>query len=73
MTDTTIKPHGATTERVAFTIAEFSARFGKSRFWGYEQARKKKIRVIEGFGEKMVPASEIDRILNPEGAASGTR
>jgi hypothetical protein len=67
VTETSINTCEATSERVAYTIAEFSARFGKSRFWGYEQARKKKIRVIEGYGEKMIPASEIGRILNAGG------
>lgn len=56
------KPH-ATPQRKAFTIAEFAAMFGKHRSWAYRQVRSGKIKTIVGFGNELVPASEIGRIV----------
>mgnify|MGYP001946355822 CR=1 FL=1 len=49
--------------RVAYTFAEFADQFGRERTWTYKLAAKKKIKVIRGYGKAMVPASEVDRIL----------
>lgn len=51
-------------ERVTFTFEEFARKFGKNRTWTYRLAAKGKLRVIEGYGQKMVPASEVTRILS---------
>jgi hypothetical protein len=48
--------------RVAFTLAEFAALFGKKRLWAYRQMWAHKIKVIEDFGPPMVPASEVNRL-----------
>lgn len=50
--------------RAAFTLPEFAARFGKKRGWAYELAKNDRIRIIRGYGTLLVPASEVERILN---------
>lgn len=54
-------------ERVAYTFAEFAALFGRERTWVYRLADKNKVRVIRGYGKALIPASEVERIL--EGGA----
>jgi hypothetical protein len=46
------------------TLSEFADTFGKSRTWAYELRNKGKLRTIEGYGDLLVPRSEVGRILN---------
>lgn len=56
-----------TTElRRAYSLQETAAFFGKDRTWAYRQVKAGRINVITGYGAMLVPASEIERILNPE-------
>lgn len=55
---TTEKP-----QAVAITLKEFAERFGKSRHWAYELRNKGQLKTIEGYGDLLVPASEVQRIL----------
>ncbi len=52
-----------TLSRKAFTLAEFAQFFGRTRSWSYRMAREGRIKTISGYGTKLVPAHEIDRIL----------
>ena len=49
--------------RLAYTIAEFAALFGKDRSWGYRQVCKKRVVPIDGFGVSLIPDAEVQRIL----------
>jgi hypothetical protein len=60
------------TRQVAFTLAEFAAKFGKHRCWAYRLADEGLIRTISGYGTKLVPASEVERILNGEQEGGAT-
>jgi hypothetical protein len=50
--------------RLAYTLDETAAMFGKHRSWAYRQVRTKQLKVITGYGAMLVPRSEIERILN---------
>ena len=52
------------TERVAFSISEVAKMFGRERTWVYRQINKGRISPIIGFGAAMIPASEVERVLN---------
>ncbi|MEM6823015.1 MAG: hypothetical protein AAF558_13880 [Verrucomicrobiota bacterium] len=62
-------------EKVVITPEEFAALFGKSQTWGYRQLYAGKVKVITGYGRLMIPASEVERLLESaapyEGAAYG--
>lgn len=49
--------------RQAYTIAEFAALFGKHRSWAYRHLKEGRIKVIQGYGALLVPAAEIQRML----------
>ena len=52
-------------EPIAYTVKEFARYFkGKDSNWVRRLIAQKKIKAINGFGEILVPASEINRILN---------
>lgn len=55
-------PPGQSTDRVAYTLTEFAALFGKKRLWAYRQMWAHRIKVIEEFGPPMVPISEVRRL-----------
>mgnify|MGYP003120353848 CR=1 FL=1 len=50
--------------RAAYSLKEFGALFGKSHTWTYRLTYQGKLKTIDGYGKKLVPASEVDRILN---------
>jgi hypothetical protein len=50
--------------RCAYSLQETAAVFGKHRAWAYRQVRAGRIKTITGYGVMLVPASEIERILN---------
>ena len=51
----------------AFGLSEFAAIMGHHRSWAYRQRDEGRIRTIRGYGKELVPASELERIL--EGGA----
>lgn len=69
LADMATQSQNKTAERAAFSVPEFAAQFGKKRGWGYDLVAKGKVRTITGYGTVLIPASEIDRILNREGAS----
>lgn len=50
------------TERATLT-EEFAAQFGRQKIWTYRQLYAGRIKAITGFGNLMIPRSELDRIL----------
>ena len=50
--------------RAAYSFREFGELFGKSHTWTYRLNYQNKIKTINGYGKKLVPASEVDRIIN---------
>ena len=50
--------------RQAYSLKEFGELFGKSNTWSYRLTYAGKLKTIDGYGKKMVPASEVERILN---------
>ena len=58
-------------DKVALTPAEFAALFGKSTTWGYRQLYAGKVKAITEYGRTLIPASEVERILNEAGRYNG--
>ncbi|MDQ2867404.1 MAG: hypothetical protein M3R59_03180 [Verrucomicrobiota bacterium] len=52
-----------TNERLAFSPAEFASLFGKQTVWGYRQIYNGNVKVITTLGRRLIPRSEVDRIL----------
>jgi hypothetical protein len=50
-------------QRAAYSFKEFGQLFGKSHTWTYRLNYQGKLKTIDGYGKKLVPASEVDRIL----------
>jgi len=57
-----------TAEQKALTIPQFAAQFGKKRGWGYHWVSTGRVKTIKGFGNILIPRSEVDRIINEGGA-----
>lgn len=53
--------------RVAHSVAQVSAMFGKHRSWGHRQVKKGRINAIVGFGITMISDQEVKRILGKQG------
>jgi hypothetical protein len=53
-----------TTQRLAFTPAEFAATCGRHPTWAYRLLYANKIRAITELGRILIPASELERVLN---------
>ena len=51
------------TNRAAFKIREFAAKFGHHPTWGYRQVYAGNVVVIGVMGQLMIPAREVDRLL----------
>jgi len=51
------------TNRAAFKIREFAAKFGHHPTWGYRQVYRGNVAVIDMMGQLMIPAREVDRLL----------
>ena len=51
------------TNRAAFKIREFAAKFGHHPTWGYRQVYQGNVAVIDMMGQLMIPAREVDRLL----------
>lgn len=60
-------------KRVAFSPGEFAALFGKEQTWGYRQIYAEKVKAISEHGRILIPASEVDRILDKAGTYDGLK
>lgn len=49
--------------RVAYDFAEFAGLFGRDRAWTYRLVRQGKLKPLLGYGNMMIPASEVDRMI----------
>ena len=58
-------------QRVAFSPGEFAALFGKSQTWGYRQIYSGKVNAITEHGRILIPAKEVERILEKAGIYDG--
>lgn len=54
-------------EKLTYSPAEFAALFEKERTWGYRQIHAGRVNVIHEFGNMMIPASEVTRIMETAG------
>jgi hypothetical protein len=50
--------------QLAYTARDFGELFGKQPCWVRRLIHQKKIRAIKDFGEWLIPASEIDVVLD---------
>jgi hypothetical protein len=51
-------------EPKALPVRAFAAQFGKDPHWIRRQVNKGKIKAIRGFGEMLIPMTEVDVILD---------
>jgi hypothetical protein len=58
-------------KRVAYSPGEFAELFGKSQTWGYRQIYAGKVNAITEHGRILIPAKEIERILEKAGIYNG--
>jgi hypothetical protein len=61
----------ASSKRVAFSPGEFAALFGKSQTWGYRQIYAGKVKAITQHGRILIPAKEVERVLESAGIYNG--
>ena len=64
-------PEKTPSPRVAFSPGEFAALFGKSQTWGYRQIYAGKVKTITEHGRILIPAKEVERILESAGIYNG--
>ena len=55
----------------AYTADQFGKMFGKNGAWTRRMVNSGKLKAIRGWGEMMIPSSEIDRMM--ESAANNLR
>ena len=60
-----------TEERAAYSPTEYARLFGKSITWAYRLIERGEIRAVIVDGTKMIPATEVERLLNGNEAANG--
>ncbi len=60
-----------TINRVAYSPGEFAKMFGKSQTWGYRQIYAGKVSAITEHGRILIPAKEVERILESAGIYNG--
>lgn len=58
-------------KRVAYSPAEFAELFGKSQTWGYRQIYSGKVNAITQHGRILIPAREVEKILESAGIYNG--
>jgi hypothetical protein len=58
-------------QRATLTPEEFATCFGRQKIWAYRLAYSGRIKVITGFGNMMIPRSEIERVLDSAEAFRG--
>lgn len=61
----------ASTNRVAYSPGEFAELFGKSQTWGYRQIYAGKVNAITEHGRILIPAKEVERVLESAGIYNG--
>ncbi len=59
------------THRVAYSPGEFAELFGKSQTWGYRQIYAGKVKAITEHGRILIPATEVERLLESAGIYHG--
>lgn len=64
-------PDPSILKRVAFSPGEFAELFGKSQTWGYRQIYAGKVTAITEHGRILIPAKEVERILEKAGIYDG--
>lgn len=64
-------PDPSNLKRVAFSPGEFATLFGKSQTWGYRQIYAGKVTAITEHGRILIPAKEVERILETAGIYDG--
>lgn len=57
--------------RVAYSPGEFATLFGKSQTWGYRQIYGGKVNAITEHGRILIPAKEVEKVLESAGIYSG--
>ena len=62
---------GSQTQRVAYSPGEFAELFGKSQTWGYRQIYGGKVKAITEYGRILIPAKEVERMLEKAGIYNG--
>jgi hypothetical protein len=50
--------------RLGYSPAEFAALFGRHASWAYRAIYRGELKVIQGAGRLIIPASEAERLLN---------
>lgn len=65
--------NSANLKRVAFSPGEFATLFGKSQTWGYRQIYAGKVKAITEHGRILIPAAEVERILQTAGIYDGLK
>ncbi len=58
-------------QRVAYSPGEFAKMFGKSQTWGYRQIYAGKVKTITEHGRILIPAKEVESILESAGIYNG--
>ena len=58
-------------KRVAYSPGEFAELFGKSQTWGYRQIYAGKVNAITEHGRILIPAKEVERVLESAGIYNG--
>ena len=64
-------PKASDLERVAYSPGEFATLFGKSQTWGYRQIYAGKVNAITQHGRILIPAKEVERVLESAGIYNG--
>jgi hypothetical protein len=55
-------------QRAALSPEEFAAKFGKQKIWTYRQIYAGRIKAITGFGNMMIPMTELARLVDSAAA-----
>ena len=56
--------HNQSTNRAAYSPAEFAATCGKHPSWAYRLLYANKVRAVTELGRILIPASELERLLS---------
>jgi Helix-turn-helix domain len=63
----------ASTNRMAYSPREFAALFGRHPTWSYRLLYSGKLKAVTNLGRTLIPASELDRLLEMAEAYNPTR
>ncbi len=59
------------TPRAAYSLAEFARLFGRTPTWAHRLHYAGKVKVITGLGRKLIPHSEVERVIGEAGLIAG--